>query len=568
MEVQWMASQLTNNQLLLKECIKQEYEDATGYSDMNNYFEHFAASQVLKDFNLSDEEIDNGNSGGGNDGGCDNLYVFLNDELITADQIENLNAARGSYLDFYILQSKNVTSFGEDAIMKWKTVSDNLLNMSNALESYIDRYNETTIEAFGIFRDAMAKLVRSQVKVRFFYYYITLGTEVHPNVEGQASELKNIIKKYYPSSEVKVIFVTADQLMDMYNTDSEIRVNLDLADQPISLSENEYISLVKLGTYFNFITDENNNLRKSFFEANVRDYQGRNSVNSSIADTLEGSGNEDFWWLNNGVTILSTDIKLITNKSLQVVNPEIVNGLQTSREIYNYFSDKLEKIDEDKRTILVRVIKPESEESRDNIIFSTNNQTSIPKSSLRVTDTIHLQIEMYFKNRGLYYDRRKNYYKNQKKKASDIISVSFLAQCLISLVLRKPDFARARPSTLLTDEETYKFLYEENQELEAYYKAAKIGRKIQNALKSNESMSNTEVNDILFYVIYATVADKMKKKELSFSDIKELDLESITNEEVLSVANRIYEKYKELGGNSRIAKSKTFIEDVYSLFEL
>ena len=81
-------------------------------------------------------------------------------------------------------------------------------------------------------------------------------------------------------------------------------------------------------------------------------------------------------------------------------------------------------------------------------------------------------------------------------------------------------------------------------------------------------MSNTEVNDILFYVIYATVADKMKKKELTFSDIKELDLESITNEDVLSVANRIYEKYKELGGNSRIAKSKTFIEDVYSLFEL
>ena len=134
--------------------------------------------------------------------------------------------------------------------------------------------------------------------------------------------------------------------------------------------------------------------------------------------------------------------------------------------------------------------------------------------------------------------------------------------------MRKPDFARARPSTLLTDEETYKFLYEENQELEAYYKAAKIGRKIQNALKSNESMSNTEVNDILFYVIYATVADKMKKKELTFSDIKELDLESITNEDVLSVANRIYEKYKELGGNRRIAKSKTFIENVYSLFEL
>ena len=563
-----MATQLTNNQILLKECFKQEFEESSGYNDINIYFEHFAASQVLKDFNLSDEEIDSGNSGGGNDGGCDNLYIFLNGELVTADQIEGLNATKGSYLDFFILQSKNTTSFGEDALMKWKTVSDNLLNMSNKLDDFSDRYNEATIESFGLFRDAIAKLVRSQVKVRFFYYYITLGTEIHPNVCMQADELKKLVKKYYPSSEVQVYFITADQLIDMYNADSETRVNLELADQPISLSENEYISLVKLGTYFKFITDDNLFLRKTFFESNVRDYQGHNSVNSSIANTLEGEGDEDFWWLNNGVTILSTDIKLITNKSLQVVNPEIVNGLQTSREIYNYFSERSERVNNDERTILVRVIRPESEESRDNIIFSTNNQTNIPKSSLRVTDTIHLQIEMYFKNRGLYYDRRKNYYKNQKKKAIDIISVSFLAQCLISLVLGKPDFARARPSTLLTDDETYKYLYEDNQDLEAYYKAAKIGRRVQNSLKTYASMTNTEVNDILFYVIYAIVADALRKKKLSFIDLKNFDLNNITEDSISDTSNRIYQKYKELGGNSKIAKSKTFIEDVYLLFNL
>lgn len=563
-----MTTQLTNNQILLRECFKQEFEESSGYNDINTYFEHFAASQVLKDFNLSDEEIDSGNSGGSNDGGCDNLYIFLNGELVTADQIEGLNATKGSYLDFFILQSKNTTSFEENALMKWKTVSDNLLNMSNILDNFSDRYNETTIESFGIFRDAIAKLVRSQVKVRFFYYYITLGTEAHPNVAMQAKELKTLVKKYYPSSEVNVNFITADKLIDMYNADSETRVNLELADQPISLSENEYISLVKLGTYFRFITDDNLFLRKTFFEANVRDYQGHNSVNSSIANTLEGEENEDFWWLNNGVTILSTDIKLITNKSLQVVNPEIVNGLQTSREIYNYFSERGGRIDEDNRTILVRVIRPESEESRDNIIFSTNNQTSIPKSSLRVTNTIHLQIEMYFKNRGLYYDRRKNYYKNQKKKAIDIISVSFLAQCLISLVLRKPDFARARPSTLLTDEETYKYLYEDNQDLEAYYKAASIGRRVQNTLKTYRNMTNTEVNDILFYVIYAVVADALKKKELSFIDLKNFDLNNITEASIAKISNKIYLKYKELGGNSRIAKSKTFIDNVYILFDL
>ena len=81
-------------------------------------------------------------------------------------------------------------------------------------------------------------------------------------------------------------------------------------------------------------------------------------------------------------------------------------------------------------------------------------------------------------------------------------------------------------------------------------------------------MSNTEVNDILFYVIYAVVADKMKKRELTFSDIKVLDVESVTNESVMSVADKVYKKYIDLGGDSRVAKSKTFIDDIYSLFEL
>lgn len=260
-----MSQNLTNNQILLKECIKQEFADSAGYKDVNSYFEHFAALQVLKNFNLSDEEIDNGNSGGGNDGGCDNLYIFLNDELITFDQIDGLNAIKGSHLDLFILQSKNTTSFGEDTLMKWKTVSDNLLNMSNKLSAFSNRYNDKVIESFEIFRSVMAKLVRSQVKVRFFYYYITIGIEIHENVKKQAEELKNIVKKYYPSSEVQVFFITADKLINMYNVDSETRVNLELADQPISLSENEYISLVKLGTYFKFITDENLFLEKAIF---------------------------------------------------------------------------------------------------------------------------------------------------------------------------------------------------------------------------------------------------------------------------------------------------------------
>ena len=47
------------------------------------------------------------------------------------------------------------------------------------------------------------------------------------------------------------------------------------------------LEVVSLAEYFKFITDENLGLRKRFFEANVRDYQGKNAVNSCIRDSLE-----------------------------------------------------------------------------------------------------------------------------------------------------------------------------------------------------------------------------------------------------------------------------------------
>ena len=560
---------LTNNQLLLKECINQDFSETNSYSDISTYFEFFAASQVLKNYNMSDDELDNGLTGGGLDGGCDGIYIFLNGDLISSDQIENLSAPKGSSLTLAIVQAKNTFSFKEDAIMKWKTVSENLLSMSNSLDSFKQRYSETTIEAFGMYRDIITKLVRSQLKCTIHYYYVTLSSELHPNVQQQADELVDIVKKIYPAATVKVSFIGADELMELYNTDSEISINLELADQPIALGKKvDYVALINLSTYFNFITDETGILRKSFFEANVRDYQGHNSVNSSIAESLQKTSEEDFWWLNNGITLLASKVTPVTNRELLLVNPEIVNGLQTSNEIYNYFDSHKELLNTESRNVLVRIIVPESEEARDNIIFATNNQTNIPKSSLRVTDTIHLQIEMYFKSRGLYYDRRKNYYKNQKKKSSEIIGVSFLAQCLISLILRKPDYARARPSTLLTDDVTYKFLYEDNQELKAYYNVAFIGKRIQLYLRTVSDMTPAERSDILFYLLYAIVAKKLNKKDITFSDMVNFDVDQINSKEIEDMRLLVYSKYKSLGGNGRVAKSSTFINEIDTILGL
>lgn len=357
--------------------------------------------------------------------------------------------------------------------------------------------------------------------------------------------------------------------MNLYSSEPDMSILVDLADQAITLGNtNEYVTLINIAEFYKFITDSSKQLRRGIFESNVRDYQGNNSVNSCIADTLRNKNEEDFWWFNNGITILSDKITLITNKKLSVDNPEIVNGLQTSNEIYNYFSENTEKLKDEKRNVLVRFIVPTSEEVRDDIIFATNNQTNIPKSSLRVTDPIHLQIEMYCKSRGLYYDRRKNYYKNQKKNASDIISVSFLAQCLISILLRKPDFARARPSTLLADEETYNKLYNDIKDLSVFYKVGKLGKIIQNNIRKTPDWTSAEKSDVLFYLIYGVIIQKFRKTKISDQDIMNLNIDEIKDEDINNIKKIIYSKYKELGGNGRVAKSSSFVNHIDSILGL
>ena len=344
---------------------------------------------------------------------------------------------------------------------------------------------------------------------------------------------------------------------------------LQLADHPIALGDKkDYIALVKIADFFTLLTDSSSKIRNTFFESNIRDYQGRNNVNKSIQDTLLNNEGEDFWWLNNGVTILAKDITQKMSKTLQIEDPKIVNGLQTSNEIFNYFSANPERVNTDTRSLLVRLIAPDSEKTRDKIIFATNNQTPVQKSSLRVTDLIHLQIEMYFKNRNLYYDRRKNYYKNQGKKSTDIISVSFLGQCMISILLQKPDYARARPSTILANDTYYEQLYGENTDLEIFYRCARIGQAVSRYLKAHSEVFPISMrSNILFYVIYAIPALILKKVILVAADIKEIDLELINENLLQEVSSFILELFTSNGESDNLAKSAEFSRIVKSAIE-
>jgi hypothetical protein len=136
---------------------------------------------------------------------------------------------------------------------------------------------------------------------------------------------------------------------------------LSLAENGISSTGDVgFICLVRLSDFFGFIADASGLLRRQLFESHVRDYQGRTQVNEDIQKSLLDRGREDFWWLNNGITVVATRATQ-SGKTLTIEDPQIVNGLQTSTEIYNYY--RAARTDNDARNLLVRVIVPTQAES-------------------------------------------------------------------------------------------------------------------------------------------------------------------------------------------------------------
>ena len=74
-----------NDRIVLNTVLEQNRKELAPDQSINEYFEIFAAEQVLKQYDLSYEEIIEGRVGAGGDGGIDSIHLFVNGSLIQED---------------------------------------------------------------------------------------------------------------------------------------------------------------------------------------------------------------------------------------------------------------------------------------------------------------------------------------------------------------------------------------------------------------------------------------------------------------------------------------------------
>lgn len=552
-----------NDRIILDEVLKQRQSEVGPNADPSDFFELFTAEQILKDFDLSYDEIESGLVGGGSDGGIDGIYLLVNGELVQEDP-DYGHLRKDITLDLIIIQSKTHAGFQETPIERFLTVSDDILDLSKELSNLGTVYNEPLIEVIGHFRDVYKQLAARFPTLRVSFYYACKGADPNRNVKRKVEKLQAVVNGHFPNSEFSFDFLGASKLLALARRAPQRTYPLTLAESPIS-SEGQvgFVCLVRLRDFFRFIADENGTFRRQVFEANVRDYQGRTQVNDEIQKSLqEPTSAEDFWWLNNGVSVLASKASL-GGKTLTIEDPQIVNGLQTSTEVYNYC--KKFNTEKDERKILIRVIVPTEEESRDRIIKATNSQTVVQQASLRATDKIHRDIEEFLRSKGLFYDRRKNFYKNEGKPRDKIVGIPHMAQAVMAILLQRPDTARARPSSLLKKDEDYSKVFSLSYPIELYYVCAEAMRRVEDHLKlPSLDLASKDRNNLRFYIAMHAVASLSGKPKPDRHDLAKLDVSGLDHATIQSSLNLIREKYIALGGNDQVSKGASLLKDICS----
>lgn len=555
---------MSNDMIILNEILGQSRISRAPKLTEPAFLELFAAEQILKDFDLSTDEIESGLIGDGQDGGIDGFYLFANGGLVL-DDFDGSGMKKDPTLELILIQTKSANGFAETPIERFITVSDDILDLSRPTGELSKVYNPGLVEGVIRFRRANTLLAMRFPRFRVSYYYVCKGDQPDSQVQRKADKLKRSVKDKFPSAEVDVLFVGASDLLRLARRSTKTTYILKLAENPVSSTGDVgFVCLVALRDYFNFMTDERGALRKNIFEANVRDYQGTTAVNEAIQATLINRESEDFWWLNNGVTIIASRASAGA-KELTIEDPQIVNGLQTSTEIFNYFSNS--NSEGDSRRLLVRVIVPSSAASGDKIIKATNSQTAVQQASLRATDKIHRDIEEYLKPRGIYYDRRKNFYKNEGRPLDAIIGIPLLAQAVMSILLGRPDDARARPSSLLKGDSDYEQIYSKTIPINAYFVCAAVLRRTDSFLRGAQPpFTARDRNNIHFYVAmyaaYLLAGHWMPSKNL----VAGLDPTAMDEAVLAKACESVTHEFLGLGATDVVAKGRDLVRALETRF--
>jgi len=396
-------------------------------------------------------------------------YLFLDLEEIKerivndkhAEAIDAILIDRTNYSLFFI-QAKSVVSFdkadnnfSENDVkstlegIRFVLKGDYKGKITPELENLIDEYHD--LDKTGDYRSVIIFLTLKKKPVDYKF-------------------MKNFINEF---QQIEIEFCDFDWLFDFYvNKYLTIR-----AAPPKKISFEVLTNLLTKDTPYKSrvfackgkeLAKIYNDYRERVFQQNVRYYLGLKlrSINKQILETAtDNTRSRDFWYFNNGITIVCKKIVESTSgKVINLENPQIINGAQTTYALYEAYKNGNLKDDVE---VLIKTIETNNRDFIENVTLYTNSQNEIRLRDLCSNDEIQLKIQKILLDSYRYFYERKrgefdSLYPTTEAKEIQlgqnykerVIVNEKAAQSFLALYLNKPSQAKSEKGRIFLKDST------------------------------------------------------------------------------------------------------------------
>ena len=385
-------------------------------------FERYVAANYLFQYvGDSVELIESSVLGGGSDEGIDIAAVVVNGKIVNEpDEIEELiaeQAANSAKVIF--IQAKTSESYDSKLIAKFlhgvesvtkyamKPKSLTLPPRLVDLASLIDRIAESGDK----FQDS---------RIPCELYYVTTSPNDGEDARGelQVSQAMQRIRDIGAYSEGFRLRTQGHEALAAKQKErhgpQKVQFTFEKR-QTIPATERvseAYIGLVSGTELLRLLKDEAGEVRAGIFDDNVRlDLGSQNPVNRRIMDTLQSDEREHFPFLNNGLTIIATELRGLGDRFF-ISGYQVVNGGQTSHQLLRW-ADSLDPRDSHRLLselwVPVKIVSSNDASVRTSVSIATNLQTAIGSSDIQASSQVAKNVEEYFAQsgaEGLRYERQ------------------------------------------------------------------------------------------------------------------------------------------------------------------
>lgn len=408
--------------------------------DESEQFEHMVAFLTLRRHYSRALDTADVVTGAGGDTGIDAIGIIVNGVLITdTDQVDELREQNG-YIEaaFIFAQAERTEHFQATKITNFGYGVKDFFQENGKLPRN-DKISEIAAVIAAIYD--RSSYFRRRPICRL--YYATTGKFTDDqNLSVRKHSVVSDLSGTKLFDSVEFTLLGADDLQRLFNQTKNAVSRSFVFENKVELPPMEGVDVAFIGyvpakDFVSIISDDSgDDILGSMFYDNVRDWQDYNPVNSEMRDTLMSNTKERFVLMNNGITIISKELRQ-TGRNFYLEDFQIVNGCQTSHVLFRQRNDLDETV-----MIPVRLIATKNDDVIQSIVRATNRQTELKPEQLYALTEFSRSLEAFFSTfpdpMQLFYERRDGQYDRLTVTRSRIVTPQNQIKAFASMFLGEP----------------------------------------------------------------------------------------------------------------------------------